>query len=85
MGKDHRVTLTRRHAYRTLRNRVATIKTPGGKHVAQYIAKSRKGAICGDCGCTLAGVIIILILFIISEYFLDQTHELCRFQKLQKT
>ena len=29
MVKDHRVTLTRRHAYRTKSNRVKTIKTPG--------------------------------------------------------
>lgn len=29
MAKDHRVTLTRRHAYRTTLNRVKTIRTPG--------------------------------------------------------
>jgi ribosomal protein L34E len=29
MTKEHRVTLTRRHAYRTLSNRVKTIRTPG--------------------------------------------------------
>lgn len=29
MGKDHRVTLQRRHAYRTKTNKVKTIKTPG--------------------------------------------------------
>ena len=29
MAKDHRVTLTRRHAYRTTLNRIKTIKTPG--------------------------------------------------------
>ena len=29
MGKDHRVTLNRRHAYRTISNKVKTIRTPG--------------------------------------------------------
>ena len=29
MGADHRVTLKRRHAYRTLTNKVKTVKTPG--------------------------------------------------------
>lgn len=29
MGKDHRVTLHRRHAFRTLSNKVKTIRTPG--------------------------------------------------------
>ena len=29
MGKDHRVTLNRRHAYRTISNRVKTVRTPG--------------------------------------------------------
>lgn len=29
MARDHRVTLTRRHAYRTLSNRVKTIRAPG--------------------------------------------------------
>ena len=56
MGKDHRVTLTRRHAYRTLSNRVKTVKTPGGRHTAQYIKKNKKGAICGDCGIALPGI-----------------------------
>eukprot|EP01038_Epipyxis_sp_PR26KG_P010094 gene10094-13566_t len=56
MGKDHRVTLTRRHAYRTTLNRIKTIKTPGGKHAAQYISKSRRGPICGDCHLQLPGI-----------------------------
>jgi large subunit ribosomal protein L34e len=47
-GKDHRVTLTRRHAYRTATNRVKTIKTPGGRHAAQYMKKHQKGVMCGD-------------------------------------
>jgi hypothetical protein len=29
MGVDHRVTLTKRHAYRTRGNKIKTIKTPG--------------------------------------------------------
>ena len=68
MGADHRVTLTRRHAYRTASNRVKTIKTPGGRYAAQYIKKSRKGAQCGDCKCALPGVrrifSVLLILLI---------------------
>ncbi|KAJ1394928.1 ribosomal protein L34 [Ochromonadaceae sp. CCMP2298] len=56
MGKDHRVTLTRRHAYRTNTNRVKTIKTPGGKFVTQYISKHRSGAKCGDCKICLPGI-----------------------------
>mmetsp|Transcript_30103 Transcript_30103/g.35179 ORF Transcript_30103/g.35179 Transcript_30103/m.35179 type:complete len:117 (+) Transcript_30103:21-371(+) len=56
MGKDHRVTLSRRHAYRTLSNRVKTIKTPGGRFTSQLIKKSRKGAMCGDCGIALPGI-----------------------------
>lgn len=56
MGGDHRVTLTRRHAYRTNTNRVKTIKTPGGRHAVQYMAKHRAGAKCGDCKCSLPGI-----------------------------
>eukprot|EP00602_Paraphysomonas_sp_CaronLab_P008286 CAMPEP_0185021196 /NCGR_PEP_ID=MMETSP1103-20130426/3874_1 /TAXON_ID=36769 /ORGANISM="Paraphysomonas bandaiensis, Strain Caron Lab Isolate" /LENGTH=118 /DNA_ID=CAMNT_0027552573 /DNA_START=82 /DNA_END=438 /DNA_ORIENTATION=+ len=56
MGKDHRVTLKSRHAYRTLSNRVKTIKTPGGRYTSQLIAKARKGPICGDCGISLPGI-----------------------------
>lgn len=42
MVNDHRVTLTRRHAYRTKSNRVKTIKTPGridfdGYHMREWI------------------------------------------------
>eukprot|EP01040_Poterioochromonas_malhamensis_P016573 gene16573-18851_t len=56
MAGDHRVTLRRRHAYRTAHNRVKTILTPGGRHVAQYIKKAKKGVICGDCHKPLAGI-----------------------------
>mmetsp|Transcript_5187 Transcript_5187/g.3640 ORF Transcript_5187/g.3640 Transcript_5187/m.3640 type:complete len:119 (-) Transcript_5187:52-408(-) len=56
MGVDHRVTLTKRHAYRTRGNKVKTIKTPGGRYAAQYIGKSRKGVHCGDCKVKLPGI-----------------------------
>jgi len=56
MAGDHRVTLTRRHAYRTATNRVKTVKTPGGRHAVQYIKKARAGAKCGDCKCSLPGI-----------------------------
>jgi len=51
MARDHRVTLKRRHAYRTNTNRVKTIKTPGGGYTCQYISKSRKGVVCSNTGC----------------------------------
>jgi len=53
MGGDHRVTTTRRHAYRTKSNRVKTIRTPGGRFAAQYIKKHRRGVICGEAGCNM--------------------------------
>eukprot|EP01035_Chromulina_nebulosa_P024472 gene24472-31869_t len=56
MGKDHRVTLTRRHAYRTISNKIRTIKTPGGRYTSQYIKKSRNGPKCGDCKISLPGI-----------------------------
>ena len=31
----------------------------GGRYSAQLIAKSRKGAICGDCGISLPGVSLL--------------------------
>ena len=51
MAGDHRVTMTRRHAYRTKSNRVKTIRTPGGAYEAQYMKKHRRGVICGEPGC----------------------------------
>jgi large subunit ribosomal protein L34e len=50
---DHRVTLTRRHAYRTVSNRVKTVVTPGGRHACHYTVKSRNGVLCGDAGCNI--------------------------------
>lgn len=55
-GSDHRITLTRRHAYRTTNNRVKSIRAPGGRHIAQYLSKHRKGAVCGDCQVSLPGI-----------------------------
>jgi large subunit ribosomal protein L34e len=52
MPGDHRVTLTRRHAYRTNTNRVKTARAPGGRYIAKYISKARKGVVCGEAGCT---------------------------------
>lgn len=44
MAKDHRVTLTKRHAYRTISNRIKTIKTPGmfslPKKITDFIVKN---------------------------------------------
>ena len=48
---DHRVTLNRRHCYRTKTNRVKTILAPGVRYIAQYLKKSRRGVTCGDAGC----------------------------------
>mmetsp|Transcript_23615 Transcript_23615/g.18065 ORF Transcript_23615/g.18065 Transcript_23615/m.18065 type:complete len:117 (-) Transcript_23615:35-385(-) len=56
MARDHRVTLRRRHAYRTSSNRIKTILTPGGRHAAQYITSARKGVKCGDCDVILPGI-----------------------------
>ena len=33
MAKDHRITRTRRHAYRTKTNKVKTIRTPGNSMI----------------------------------------------------
>uniref|UniRef100_A0A7R9U937 60S ribosomal protein L34 n=1 Tax=Pinguiococcus pyrenoidosus TaxID=172671 RepID=A0A7R9U937_9STRA len=56
MGKDHRVTRTRRHAYRTLSNKVVAVKTPGGVLKAHYHEKRGKVPRCGDCGTALPGI-----------------------------
>ena len=56
MAKDHRITYTRRHCYRTNSNKLKTIRTPGGRYAGQYMKKSRKGAVCGDCKISLPGI-----------------------------
>ena len=53
MGTDHRITLNRRHCYRTKTNRVKTIHAPGGRYIAQYMKKTRRGVTCGDAGCNV--------------------------------
>ena len=54
MPGDHRVTRTRRHAYRTATNRVKTVRAPGGRYVAKYMCKHAKGVTCGEAGCEKA-------------------------------
>jgi large subunit ribosomal protein L34e len=54
MGTDHRVTLNRRHCYRTKTNRVKTILAPGGRYIAKYMKKAQRGVTCGDAGCNVA-------------------------------
>ncbi|KAL7487317.1 hypothetical protein ACHAW6_012914 [Cyclotella cf. meneghiniana] len=53
---DHRVTRVGRHGYNTKSNRIRTIRTPGGRHVAQKIVKTTKGPRCSDCKCSLPGI-----------------------------
>ena len=56
---DKRITYSRRNPYRTKSNKTRTIKTPGSRHVAQYIKKKANSARCGVAGCVipLAGVV----------------------------
>uniref|UniRef100_A0A7S1XUC3 60S ribosomal protein L34 n=1 Tax=Phaeomonas parva TaxID=124430 RepID=A0A7S1XUC3_9STRA len=56
MTKDHRVTNPRRHAYRTLSNKVKAVKTPGGSLKAHYHRKKPASVKCGDCGTALPGL-----------------------------
>jgi ribosomal protein L34E len=37
-------------------DKILITKIIGGKYVAQYISKTRKGPICGDCKISLPGV-----------------------------
>mmetsp|Transcript_912 Transcript_912/g.1875 ORF Transcript_912/g.1875 Transcript_912/m.1875 type:complete len:114 (+) Transcript_912:73-414(+) len=53
---DNRVTRAGRHSYNTRSNRIRTIRTPGGRHVAQKIKKTTKGPKCSDCKCSLPGI-----------------------------
>jgi len=53
---DNRYTLRRKNPYRTRRNRVAPVRTPGNKLVAQYIAKRAKGPVCAETGKSLPGI-----------------------------
>ncbi|KAL7428021.1 hypothetical protein ACHAXH_000935 [Discostella pseudostelligera] len=53
---DNRVTRVGRHSYNTRSARIRTIRTPGGRHVAQKIKKTTKGPRCSDCKCSLPGI-----------------------------
>ena len=56
MVKDIRVTYRKRHSYNTKSNQIRVVKTPGGRHVAQYVAKKSKPVVCGLTGKPLAVV-----------------------------
>eukprot|EP00341_Mesodinium_pulex_P000888 CAMPEP_0116920946 /NCGR_PEP_ID=MMETSP0467-20121206/21328_1 /TAXON_ID=283647 /ORGANISM="Mesodinium pulex, Strain SPMC105" /LENGTH=117 /DNA_ID=CAMNT_0004598901 /DNA_START=41 /DNA_END=394 /DNA_ORIENTATION=+ len=56
MVKDVRINYRRRCSYNTTSNKIRTIKTPGGRLVAQYVAKKARGPQCGDCHKRLAGI-----------------------------
>ena len=53
---DNRVTRAGRHSYNTRSSRIRTIRTPGGRHVAQKIKKTTKGPKYSDCKCSLPGI-----------------------------
>lgn len=53
---DKRVTRPGRHSYNTRSARIRTIRTPGGRHVAQIIKKTTKGPRCSDCKTSLPGI-----------------------------
>jgi large subunit ribosomal protein L34e len=55
-GGDARYTYTRRHTYRTRSNKIAPVKTPGGKLVGHILAKQAHRPSCGDCGTSLNGI-----------------------------
>ena len=56
MVKDIRVTYRKRHSYNTKSNKIRVVKTPGGRHVAQYVAKKAMPVKCGLTGKALLGV-----------------------------
>lgn len=53
---DSRFTRKGRHSYNTRSNRARPVRTPGGKLVAQIIAKSTKGPRCSDCKMPIQGI-----------------------------
>jgi len=61
MVKDIRVTYRKRHSYNTKSNKIRVVKTPGGRHVAQYVAKKAMPVKCGLTGKALLGVSFALI------------------------
>ena len=56
MVKDIRITYRKRHSYRTATNKARPVKTPGGKLVARYIAKTGTVPKCAETGKPLAGI-----------------------------
>lgn len=53
---NNRVTRAGRHSYNTRSNRIRPVRTPGGRLVAQKIAKTTSGPKCSDCKCSLPGI-----------------------------
>ncbi|MES1911326.1 MAG: hypothetical protein MHM6MM_003773 [Cercozoa sp. M6MM] len=51
-----RLAYRRRHSYNTKSNKVAPVKTPGGKLALQYLKKRGTVPKCGDCGVKINGV-----------------------------
>ncbi|KAH9254047.1 hypothetical protein BASA81_007922 [Batrachochytrium salamandrivorans] len=56
MVKDARFTYTRNHTFRTRSNRLAPVKTPGGKIVGHLLEKKAQRPKCGDCKRALPGI-----------------------------
>lgn len=72
-----RVTLRKRQPYNTTSNRRRVVKTPGGVLVYHHIKKLATAPKCGDCGCKLAGVRLIVSLLIIAELNSDEYGMIC--------
>lgn len=53
---DNRFTRPARHSYNTRSNRVAPVRTPGGRLSAGKLKKTTKGPKCSDCKTSLAGI-----------------------------
>lgn len=56
MVKDARYNYVRRHTFRTRSNRLAPVKTPGGKIVGHILRKAANQPKCGDCKSPLPGI-----------------------------
>ena len=75
MVKDIRVTYRKRHSYNTKSNKIRVVKTPGGRHVAQYVAKKAMPVKCGLTGKALLGVRLYSTALIAA---ISDTQLLCR-------
>ena len=60
-----RLSYRRQNSFATRSNRVKVVKTPGGSLAYIYTDKKAGCVKCGDCGCALNGVNIILLLVIL--------------------